>query len=89
MGKIFGINDILNAVFNKDSKSIKVDADLQVDSVSVSDVSIKGSIVEYAWLTGAEKPTPTEAFAWGNELDANTGVLKVYSWTGIAWVEVV
>jgi hypothetical protein len=89
------------AKFVEDGKfKVKVD----VDSLTASNVAIdqsedgvtnkvvatlSGSIPEYGWLTGATAPTPTEDFAWGNEFNASTGALKVYGWTGSAWVEVV
>jgi len=50
---------------------------------------LSGSIVEYAWFTGGTQATPTEDFAWGYEFNTSTGALKVYGWTGSAWVEVV
>lgn len=49
MGKIFGISDILNAVFNRDANKLKVETDLQIDSVTVTDVTIKGSLVQNAF----------------------------------------
>lgn len=48
-----------------------------------------GSIPEYAWLDGAEAPTPTEAFAWGYKFNVATGVVTAYGWSGSVWVEVV
>ena len=44
MGKIFGISDILNAVFNRDANKLKVETDLQIDSVTVTDVTIRDAV---------------------------------------------
>ena len=44
MGKIFGISDILNAVFNRDANKLKVETDLQIDSVTVTDVTIHDAV---------------------------------------------
>ena len=63
-------------------------ADL-IEAIAETGVKLTGSIVEYAWLDGAAEPTPTEAFAWGYKLNATTGVLTTYGWTGTSWVEVV
>ena len=54
-------------------------------------VQLTGSIPEYAWLEGAESPTPFESskFAWGYKFNATTGEIIANGWTGTAWVEVV
>jgi len=44
MGKIFGISDILNAVFNRDANKLKVETDLQIDAVTVTDVTIRDAV---------------------------------------------
>ena len=44
MGKIFGISDILNAVFNRDANKLKVETDLQIDAVTVTDVTIHDAV---------------------------------------------
>ena len=46
MGKIFGISDILNAVFNRDANKLKVETDLQINEDGSVPVELKGSIVE-------------------------------------------
>lgn len=54
-------------------------------------VQLSGSIVEYAWFTGAEQPIPADQtkFAWGYEFDETTGEISAYGWSGAAWVKVV
>jgi len=49
---------------------------------------LSGRIPEYAWLDGAEAPTPTESFAWGYKFNSSTGAVTAYGWTGAAWTEV-
>ncbi len=44
MGKIFGISDILNAVFNRDANKLKVETDLQIDAVTATDVTIHDAV---------------------------------------------
>ena len=52
---------------------------------------LSGSILEYAWFTGAEQPIPADQtkFAWGYEFDETTGEISAYGWSGTAWVKVV
>jgi len=45
MGKIFGISDILNAVFNRDANKLKVETDLQINEDGSVPVELKGSNV--------------------------------------------
>lgn len=54
-------------------------------------IQLSGSIVEYAWFTGAEQPIPADQtkFAWGYEFDETTGEISAYGWSGASWVKVV
>jgi len=49
MGKIFGISDILNAVFNRDANKLKVETDLQINEDGSVPVELKGSLVQNAF----------------------------------------
>jgi hypothetical protein len=41
---IFSLTDILNAVFNRDANKLKVETDLQIDAVTVTDVTIHDAV---------------------------------------------
>lgn len=70
-------------------KNLETKIDAIIAGTSPANVKLTGSIPEYAWFSDAAiKPTPAEAFAWGNQFNKVTGELKVFGWTGTAWVEV-
>jgi len=41
---IFSLTDILNSVFNKDAKKLKVETDVQISSVTATDVTIHDAV---------------------------------------------
>jgi len=83
MGNIFGISDILNAVFNRDAKKLKVETGLQIDSVTATDVTIHDAVATDnklkvnedgsvpVELTGSIATTIHDAVATDNKLKVN------------------
>ena len=41
---IFSLTDILNSVFNKDAKKLKVETDVQISSVTATDVTVHDAV---------------------------------------------
>jgi hypothetical protein len=72
-------------------KSLEDKIDKITNGTTPAVTQLSGSILEYAWFTGAEQPIPADQtkFAWGYEFDETTGEISAYGWSGAAWVKVV